>query len=72
MSEWINLKRKKPKKGEIVDIYATVSGRLIGYRYAGGGDFEVVRSGRSGMGGNSSIDPVTHWMPTPEPPRNVK
>ncbi len=68
--EWISIKKKKPKKGDVVDIWGKNSKRLIGYRYIGKGEFEVGKSGPCWMDDKCKFDPVTHWMPQPEPPKD--
>jgi len=69
MAEWKNIKGKRFKEGEVVDIWSPDYGRLPNYRF---------RKDYSGNKGNNFFEPVhagysctrnaTHWMPLPEAP----
>ena len=71
MSEWISVSKKKPKINQFVDIYCLQQGRMCDYRYIGRGEFEGGRwSKYPVISCHDYSDPVTHWMPLPEPPKN--
>lgn len=63
---WIDLKKEKPKIGELVLLSNISDGWVVsGYRVTGGKYFNQFM--------DSSIDAEiypTHWMPHPEPPES--
>ena len=58
MSNWISVKDRLPENGDRVLTYNSFDGICTG-RHLGDGRWRVK---------TSYPDPVTHWMPLPEPP----
>ena len=76
MSDWISVEDELPKPWQTVIIkglnyITTVNGICVGQyltKYKCGKPRER-NVWRNYLGGDTTIDGVTHWMPLPEPPK---
>ena len=67
MSKWISVNDRLPKgnyDSDLVDVYSVLQGRIIDCNYINN-DYWMTGTGYE-------IDDVTHWMPLPAPPENVR
>lgn len=62
MSEWISVEDDVPKTGTLFDAWTLDEEREIGKCYYGSDDKGFMRAVMKRQG-------ITHWMPSPEPPK---
>ena len=61
MSEWISVEDRTPREGKKVLV-----------TYVGVYDYDLVIFWRDRKNDHYGHQPATHWMPLPEPPKEVK
>ena len=66
MTEWISVEDRLPEDGKSVFVYCKEQNRLEFVPFIG--DFPLLIINWET---NESTCPVTHWMPVPEPPKEI-
>lgn len=62
--KWISVKDRLPEEGQVCFVYCKENDRLECVPYVGSWPLVMINWEKG-----ESTDPVTHWMPIPEPPR---